>query len=199
MASAEIDRFVQTVVNDHGFATGIKSLDSHYALVRFASERGFQFSCSEWGRYWAMDCLQAPDDVLDQIHRADPLHWSWAFRQLSKWRALLMEGAESDGLLPPAQSASVGSAPNLSFATDSTPAVPSPITDAERDSALQSFIALVRQRSDLKDQVKSARDQDDVIALAQAEGFPIDSLTLLRSWSKVTDFTKPTWFGWFDD
>ena len=34
MASAEIDRFVQTVVNDHGFATGIKSLDSHYALVR---------------------------------------------------------------------------------------------------------------------------------------------------------------------
>ena len=66
MASAEIDRFVQTVVNDHGFATGIKSLGSHYALVRFASERGFQFSCSEWGRYWAMDCLQAPDDVLDR-------------------------------------------------------------------------------------------------------------------------------------
>ena len=109
-----------------------------------------------------------------------------------------MEGAESDGLLPPTQSASVGSAPNLSFAT-TPPAVPSPITDADRDSALQSFISLVRQRSDLKDQVKSARDQDDVIALAQAEGFPIDSLTLLRSWSKVTDFTKPTWFGWFDD
>ena len=58
--------------------------------------------------------------------------------------------------------------------------MPSPITDADRDSALQSFISLVRQRSDLKDQVKSARDQDDVIALAQAEGFPIDSLTLLR-------------------
>ena len=73
------------------------------------------------------------------------------------------------------------------------------MTDADRDSALQSFIALVRERSDLKEQIKNARDQDEVIAIAQDHGFPVDSLTLLRSWSKVTDFTKPTWFGWFED
>ena len=67
MASPEIDRFVQTVVNDHGFATGIKSLRSHYALVMFAGERGFKFSHAEWARYWAMDCLQASDHALDQL------------------------------------------------------------------------------------------------------------------------------------
>ena len=47
--------------------------------------------------------------------------------------------------------------------------------------------------------MKAARNQDEVIALAAARGFTIDSLALLRSWSAVTDFSKPTWFGWFDD
>jgi len=199
MASAEIERFVQTVVNDHGFATGIKTLGTHYGLVSFAHEQGFKFSIAEWARYWAMDCLQASDDVIDQLHRADPMHWSWAFRQLSHWRTLLMEGAQSDGLLSPLQSSVSGlnqSGHPLEFAKS---ALPDAITDADRDSALNAFIALVRERSDLKEQIRNARNQDDVLAIAQDQGFPVDSLTLLRSWSRVTDFTKPTWFGWFDD
>ena len=199
MASPEIDRFVQTVVNDHGFATGIKSLRSHYALVMFAGERGFQFSHAEWARYWAMDCLQASDHALDQLQRADPVHWSWAFRQLSLWRALLMEGAETDGLLPSLRAPSEDVDPTGHSSHLSTSAVATTMTDADRDSALQAFIALVRQRSDLKEQIRNARDQDDVIAIAQEQGFAVDSLTLLRSWSRVTDFTKPTWFGWFED
>ena len=72
------------------------------------------------------------------------------------------------------------------------------LSDAEKDQALQAFITLVRTRADLKDQVKFARNQDEVIAIAKAQGFEIDSLTLLRSWSQVSDFSKPTWFGWFD-
>lgn len=199
MASPEIERFVQTVVNDHGFATGIKALRNHYALVMFAVERGFQFSHAEWARYWAMDCLQASDHALDQLQRADPAHWSWAFRQLSSWRALLMEGAESDGLFPSLQAPLEDVDPTGHSSPLSTSAMATTMTDADRDSALQSFIALVRQRSDLKEQIRNARDQDDVIAIAQEQGFPVDSLTLLRSWSRVTDFTKPTWFGWFDD
>ena len=88
--------------------------------------------------------------------------------------------------------------PDQSVAQPASAPAPS-LTDAEKDAALASFIQLVKTRPDLKDQVKTARNQDEVIGLAQAQGFAIDSLTLLRSWSQVSDFSKPTWFGWFDD
>ena len=139
--------------------------------------------------------IQTSDADLASVHRADPAHWSWSFRQLSRWRSLLMDGAESEGMLGPADFAVTR---DQSVAPPAS--VPAPtLTDAEKDAALASFIQLVKTRPDLKDQVKSARNQDEVIGLAQAQGFAIDSLTLLRSWSQVSDFTKPTWFGWFDD
>ena len=196
MSSTEIERFVQAIVDDHGLATGIKTIGSHYDLVAYANIRGFAVTLEAWGRFIAMDGLQSSDSDLILSLRADPSHWSWAFRQLSRWRALLMDGAGSDGLLGPAD-----------FSLPSSSASPvqdkgsssEQMTDAEKDQALTSFIELVRTRRDLKDQVKGARNQDEVIDLANANGFPIDSLTLLRSWSQVSDFSKPTWFGWFDD
>ena len=195
MANSELERFVQAIADDHGLATGIKTLGSHYDIVAYANIRGYAITLAEWGRYLAMDWLQTSDPDLASVHRADPAHWSWAFRQLSRWRALLMDGAESEGMLGPADFAAT---PNQSVAQPVSAPAPS-LTDAEKDAALASFIQLVKTRPDLKDQVKSARNQDEVIGLAQAQGFAIDSLTLLRSWSQVSDFSKPTWFGWFDD
>lgn len=191
MATTELERFVQAIIDDHGLATGIKTLGSHYDLVAYANLRGFAITLAEWGRYVAMDSLQASDEATTLALRADPVHWSWAFRQISKWRGLLMDGAGSDGLLGAADFA-VSSSGSLSEN-------PEPLTDAQKDEALASFIASVRDQPELKQQVKAARNQDEVIALAAAQGFTIDSLTLLRSWSTVTDFSKPTWFGWFDD
>ena len=195
MANSELERFVQAIADDHGLATGIKTLGSHYDIVAYANIRGYAITLAEWGRYLAMDWLQTSDPDLASVHRADPAHWSWAFRQLSRWRALLMDGAESEGMLGPADFAAT---PNQSVAQPASAPAAS-LTDAEKDAALASFIQLVKTRPDLKDQVKSARNQDEVIGLAQAQGFAIDSLTLLRSWSQVSDFSKPTWFGWFDD
>ena len=191
MATTELERFVQAIIDDHGLATGIKTLGSHYDLVAYANLRGFAITLAEWGRYVAMDSLQASDEATTLALRADPVHWSWAFRQISKWRGLLMDGAGSDGLLGAADFA-VSSSGSLSEN-------PEQLTDAQKDEALASFIASVRNQPELKQQVKAARNQDEVIALAAAQGFTIDSLTLLRSWSTVTDFSKPTWFGWFDD
>jgi len=191
MATTDLERFVQAIIDDHGLATGIKTLGSHYDLVAYANLRGFAITLAEWGRYVAMDSLQASDEATTLALRADPVHWSWAFRQISKWRGLLMDGAGSDGLLGAADFA-VSSSGSLSEN-------PEPLTDAQKDEALASFIASVRNQPELKQQVKAARNQDEVIALAAAQGFTIDSLTLLRSWSTVTDFSKPTWFGWFDD
>jgi predicted ribosomally synthesized peptide with nif11-like leader len=196
MAGPGLERFVQAIVDDHGLATGIKTLGTHYDIVAFANLRGYPVNLSEWGRYVAMDTLQASDQEITLMQQADPAHWSWAFRQLSRWRSLLMDGAGQEGLLGPAE-LSASSPPPIVEATSTLNPVPA--TDEQKDAALQAFIALVRSRPDLKDQVKAARNQDDVISLAAQQGFSIDSLTLLRSWSQVSDFSKPTWFGWFDD
>ena len=201
MSSSELDRFIQSVLSDHEIATGIKPLTTHYDLVAYANIRGFSITLIEWGRHVAMDWLKSSDAELELIQRADPGHWSWAFRQLSSWRSLLMDGTLSEGLLGTADFGSISQLASQNDQVDNLP-VDSDTTflsDAQRDTALESFIDMVKGRSDLKEQVKFARDQSEVIELANAEGFPIDSLTLLRRWNKVSDFTKPTWFGWFDE
>ena len=70
---------------------------------------------------------------------------------------------------------------------------------ANQDQVLEAFIALVRQNSDLKAQIKAALNQDQVIEIAASNGFDIDSSAILRKWSKHTDFTQDTWMGWFEE
>ena len=70
---------------------------------------------------------------------------------------------------------------------------------ASQDQVLEAFIALVRQNSDLKAQIKAALNQDQVIEIAAANDFDIDSSAILRKWSKHTDFTQDTWMGWFEE
>ena len=70
---------------------------------------------------------------------------------------------------------------------------------ANQDQVLEAFIALVRQNSDLKAQIKAALNQDQVIEIAASNGFDIDSSAILRKWSKHTDFSQDTWMGWFED
>lgn len=196
MASAAIEQFIQAIVSDHGLATGIKPLGNHYDIVAYANIRGYAITLAEWGRFVAMDCLQASDEDLVLLHRADPSHWSWAFRQVSRWRTLLMDGAGAEGLLGPADF--VAPSPSSSVVGEMSQPV-AELTDAQKDAELFAFIQRVKSDPGLKEQIKLARNQDDVLAIAEANGAIIDSLALLRSWSQVTDFSKPTWFGWFDD
>ena len=70
---------------------------------------------------------------------------------------------------------------------------------ANQDQVLEDFIALVRQEPDLKAQIKAALNQDQVIDIAAANGFDIDSSAILRKWSKHTDFSQDTWMGWFEE
>ena len=68
-----------------------------------------------------------------------------------------------------------------------------------QDSNLDAFIALVLSDSNLKSEIKSAINQDQVIAIAASRGYVFDSSAILRKWSKHTDFGNDTWMGWFDD
>ena len=40
---------------------------------------------------------------------------------------------------------------------------------------------------------------DQVIEIAASRGFQLDPLAILRKWSKHTDFSTPTWMGWFGE
>ena len=72
-------------------------------------------------------------------------------------------------------------------------------SDAEKDSILESFISFARGNQEVKDEIKAALNQDQVIDIAASRGYQFDSLTILRRWSKHTDFSKDTWMGWFSD
>tara|TARA_B100000482_G_scaffold143499_1_gene106064 strand:- start:231 stop:452 length:222 start_codon:yes stop_codon:yes gene_type:complete len=73
------------------------------------------------------------------------------------------------------------------------------MTDVNQDQILEQFIALAKTDQTLQDEIKSALNQDQVIAIAAERGFQIDSLAILRKWSKHTDFSTPTWMGWFGE
>ena len=73
------------------------------------------------------------------------------------------------------------------------------MSDVEQDQILEQFIALAKADKGLQDKIKSALNQDQVIAIAAERGFQIDPLAILRKWSKHTDFSKPTWLGWFSE
>ena len=72
-------------------------------------------------------------------------------------------------------------------------------SNVKQDLSLQSFITMVRRDPTLTAEIKAALNQDDVIAIAASMGYEFDSSTILRRWSKHTDFTKDTWMGWFDE
>ena len=91
--SQNIVEFIQAVIYDHSVATGLKSCESNKQIVDYAFSLGYSFTHRDWSEYVEADCLLLPASQSDLIRAADVNHWSWAFRQVSSWRAMLMEGA----------------------------------------------------------------------------------------------------------
>ena len=177
MSSFDLQKFISAVVQEHSLASGLKQLQRPGEIAEFARNQGFEVSTSEWIRAAWLDQLQLSDQDLDRVWSTDPEHWSWAFQQIAPWRAMLLEGAMAAAQTP---------APSAA-----------PLTDADKDQLLIRFIELARQDEKVKQQIKEAKNDSEILELAQSLGYPFDSLTLLRQWSQHTDFSKPTWFGWF--
>ena len=93
MVSTSLLDFVSEVVRSHELATGLKSLKSHQQIIDYAQSQGYIFSSTDWAEYYQGDFSALATSEQHLIQQADPNHWSWAFRQISKWRAILMEGA----------------------------------------------------------------------------------------------------------
>lgn len=183
MSQTELQRFVKSIETEHVLATGLKALSNHHDVVQFATSQGFNFSLSEWIRFCWLDQLQLPDNDLEAIWTTKNEHWSWAFRQIAAWRALLMDGADQDSSMESAETAF-------------TP-VPAPVVN-DKEKLLEDFISLARQDQSLQQKIREARNDTEILEIANAHGFAIDSMTLLKKWSQHTDFSKPTWLGWFE-
>ena len=93
MSDSAIDNFVKMVIYDHSVATGLKSCKTDQDIVNFAATCDYFFSITAWLQYVESDsaCLTESEALAIQAIAND--HWSWAFRKIALWRAMLMDGA----------------------------------------------------------------------------------------------------------
>ena len=92
MIPPQIDEFIQAVVYDHSIATGLKACETDQDIVDYAASKGFNFSSSEWQLHLALDRKTLSDAEMAKILMVPVDHWSWAFRKVALWRAMLMDG-----------------------------------------------------------------------------------------------------------
>ena len=52
------------------------------------------------------------------------------------------------------------------------------MSDAQQDQILEDFITQARSDQSLRDEIKAALNQDEIISIAQARGFSVDSLAI---------------------
>ena len=93
MSDSAIDDFVQMVIYDHSVATGLKSCKTDQDIVVFAASCDYIFSIAAWLQYVASDSVRLSESEVLVINAIESDHWSWAFRKIAPWRAMLMDGA----------------------------------------------------------------------------------------------------------
>ena len=93
-SSEIIQQFIHSVVQSHEIATGLKKLTSHEQIIDYAYSKGFSFTKADWDEFVRLDSESLSSNEKQSSHYHDITHWSWAFRQVSSWRAMLMEGAD---------------------------------------------------------------------------------------------------------
>jgi hypothetical protein len=93
MSASVIDDFVQMVIYDHSVATGLKSCGTDQDIVDFAASRDYVFSITAWLQYVESDSVGLSESEALAIQAIANDHWSWAFRRITPWRAMLMDGA----------------------------------------------------------------------------------------------------------
>lgn len=93
MKNSVIDTFIGDVVYDHSKATGLKLCTTDQEIVDYAASLGFCFDIQDWENYISADLSELTPAQQDVVNAVDPNHWSWAFRRVKAWRAMLMDGA----------------------------------------------------------------------------------------------------------
>jgi hypothetical protein len=93
MSNSVIEQFIDLVVYDHAMATGLKACETDQDIVDYAASRDYVFSISSWLQYVESDAVILSESEALSIQTISNDHWSWAFRRVAAWRAMLMDGA----------------------------------------------------------------------------------------------------------
>jgi len=93
-SSSIIENFIRSVVQSHEIATGLKKLTSHEQIIDYAYSKGFSFTKDDWDEFVLLDSESLKSQSKQSAHLHDTTHCSWALRQVSTWRAMLMAGAD---------------------------------------------------------------------------------------------------------
>ena len=93
MSNSVIEQFINLGVNDHAMATGLKACETDQDIVDYAASRDYVFSISAWLQYVESDAVVLSESEVLAIQTITNDHWSWAFRRVAPWRAMLMDGA----------------------------------------------------------------------------------------------------------
>ena len=93
MSDSVIDDFVQMVIYDHSVATGLKSYETNQDIDDFAASCDYVFSITALLKYVELDSAGLSESEAMAIQAIASDHWSWAFRKIAPWRAMLMDGA----------------------------------------------------------------------------------------------------------
>ena len=93
MSNSVIEQFISLVVYDHAMATGLKACEADQDIVDYAASRDYVFSISAWLQYVESDAAVLAESEASSIQTISNDHWSWAFRRVAPWRAMLMDGA----------------------------------------------------------------------------------------------------------
>ena len=93
MSEKSLNEFVDAVIQRHEVATGLKKQVDHEGIVAYANDMGFAFTLNQWKAYVKQEFDGLNASLQAQVQAASPQHWSWAFRQISSWRAMLMDGS----------------------------------------------------------------------------------------------------------
>ena len=93
MSSTQLQSFIEAVVQHHEIATGLKRQTDHAGIVSYANEQGYDFSLEEFEDFFKQEFSALAPGLQSKVLSASPQHWSWGFRQITAWRAMLMDGA----------------------------------------------------------------------------------------------------------
>ena len=93
-SSSIIENFIRSVVQSHEIATGLKKLTSHEQIIDYAYSKGFSFTKDDLDEFVLLDSESLKSQSKQSANLHDTTHWSWSFRQVSTWRAMLMAGAD---------------------------------------------------------------------------------------------------------
>ncbi|TGG83849.1 MAG: Nif11 family protein [Aphanocapsa feldmannii 277cV] len=92
----DLAKFIGDLSMDHGKMKSLKAARSIDDIVEIGKRLGYHFTAVDFLRASAAEFPSLSDQEISELIYTKPEHWSWAFRYIAPWRALLMSMARTE-------------------------------------------------------------------------------------------------------